>query len=68
MIPYSEFYYFYIMAIVLIPCIVLGILQKKIKWYGLILTIFMLYLIFGDSIKQLQFLIVFFIVQLLLVK
>lgn len=68
MIPYSEFYYFYIMSIVLIPCIVLGMLQKEIKWYGLILTIFMLYLIFCDSIKQLQFLIVFFFLQLMLVK
>lgn len=68
MIPYSEFYYFYIMAIVLLPCIVFGILQKKIKWYGMISTIFMLYLIFGGSKKELQFLIGFFILQLALVK
>lgn len=68
MIPYSEFYYFYIVAIALIPCIVLGILQKQIKWYGLILTIFMIYIIFCDSTNQLEFLIVFFILQLILVK
>lgn len=68
MIPYSEFYYFYIMAIVLIPCIILGLLQKKIKWYGLIATIFMLYLIFGDNKKELHFLIGFFVLQIGLIK
>ncbi|MDP4179089.1 MAG: D-alanyl-lipoteichoic acid biosynthesis protein DltB [Bacillota bacterium] len=68
MTPYSDFYYFYILAVVLLPCIILGLFQKKIKWYGLLVTIFMIYHIFASSKKQLVFLAAFFVLQVLLTK
>lgn len=67
MIPYSNFLYFYIMVLALIPAIIIGLLGKRIKWYGFVASIFMLYLIFGNSKQEAQFLIAFFIMEFALV-
>jgi len=67
MLPYGNFLYFYLMILVLIPAIVLGLLGKRIKWYALPASLFMIYLIFGKSKEQAEYLIVFFIIEFLLI-
>ncbi len=67
MLPYGDFMYFYLMILVLIPAIVVGLLGKRIKWYGLPANLFMIYLIFGKSKQQAEYLIVFFIMEFLLI-
>ena len=67
MLPYGDFLYFYLMILVLIPAIVVGLLGKRIKWYGLPASLFMMYLIFGKSKQQIKFLIIFFIMEFLLI-
>ena len=67
MLPYGDFMYFYLMILVLIPAIVVGLLGKKIKWYGLPASLFMIYLIFGKSKQQTEYLIVFFVMEFLLI-
>ena len=34
MLPYGKFIYFYLMILALIPAIIVGLLGKRIKWYG----------------------------------
>lgn len=63
MIPYSDFYYFYIMALVLIPAVIIGLCEKKIKYYGMIATAFMIYIIFGKSEREFIFLAVYYLIQ-----
>ncbi|MBU3127265.1 D-alanyl-lipoteichoic acid biosynthesis protein DltB [Clostridium tagluense] len=67
MLPYGDFLYFYLMILVLIPAIVVGLLGKRIKWYGLPASLFMIYLIFGNSRQQVEYLIVFFVMEFLLI-
>jgi len=67
MLPYGDFLYFYLMILVLIPAIVIGLLGKRIKWYGLPASLFMIYLIFGHSKQQSEYLIIFFIMEILLI-
>lgn len=68
MTPYSSFFYFYLMAIVLLPAIVLGLLGKKLKWYGFAANLVMLYVIFAHSNLGFRYLIGFYGIQLVLVK
>lgn len=68
MIPYSDFYFFYIMFLLLIPAIILGLMGKQIKYYGLFVSLVVLFLIFGNSKQQYEYLILFYLVELLLVK
>ena len=46
---FGDFYFFGILAMTLLPAIVLGIMEKNIKYYGFFLTIFFLVMIFKDS-------------------
>jgi membrane protein involved in D-alanine export len=68
MIPYSDFYFFYIMFLLLIPAIILGLMGKQIKYYGLFVSLVVLFLIFGNSKQQYEYLILFYLLELLLVK
>ena len=36
---YGDYFYLYILMISLIPSIILGLLQKKIKYYGMFLSV-----------------------------
>lgn len=67
MIPYSNFYYFFIMFLILIPAIVLGLSGKRIKWYGLFSSLFVMILMFSTSKLEMIYLIVFYLVELFLV-
>ena len=68
MVPYSNLLFFYILLILLIPAIILGLLEKRIKPYGIILTLLMMVIIFRDYKSQSLSLIIFYIVELILVK
>ena len=47
LVEYGDYFYLYILAIALIPAIILGILEKKIKYYGIFISIFMILAIMG---------------------
>ncbi|NNU77767.1 D-alanyl-lipoteichoic acid biosynthesis protein DltB [Clostridium estertheticum] len=67
MTPYGDFLYFYLMILALIPAIIVGLLGKRIKWYGLPASLLMIYLIFGKWKQQGEYLILFFIMEFLLI-
>lgn len=68
MTPYSGLYFFYILALVSIPAIILGLNGKKIKNYGIVINMLMLFLLFGGSWIQSTCLILFYIGELILIK
>jgi membrane protein involved in D-alanine export len=47
LIQYGDYFYLYILAIALIPAIILGILEKNIKYYGAFISILMVMMIIG---------------------
>jgi membrane protein involved in D-alanine export len=68
MIPYSSFFFFYILALILLPAIILGLLEKKIKHYGFVANLLMIYFIFAYSHLGFKYLIAFYLIQLFLIK
>ncbi len=68
MSQYVDSFYFYIMILTLIPAMVLGYTEKKIKYYGLMASVFMTFMIVGENKLQRICLILFYIGQLVLVK
>lgn len=68
MTPYSGLYFFYIIFVLLIPAVILGLMGKKIKWYGFFVTLVMTFLIFGSSKKQMFCLTAFFLGELFLTQ
>ncbi len=68
MTPYTNALFFYIMALALIPAVILGLFGRNIRYYGLIATLFMLFLIFGQSREQVVYLVIFYLLNLALVK
>ena len=49
---YGDYFYLYILIISLIPAIILGILQKPIKYYGLFLSIMMIPLLMSHRFND----------------
>lgn len=47
LIQYGDYFYLYILAIALIPAVVLGLLEKNIKYYGAFLSVLMIIIIMG---------------------
>lgn len=68
MIPYSNLLFFYIIFLISIPAFLLGILEKPIKRYGLIINVLMIFLFIGSSRIELLCLVSFYIGQVVLVK
>lgn len=68
MIPYSGLFFFYILLLVSMPAVFLGLSEKPIKKYGMIINIFILFLLFGNSKVQILCLIAFYIGELVLIK
>ncbi|WP_195282405.1 D-alanyl-lipoteichoic acid biosynthesis protein DltB [Harryflintia acetispora] len=62
MTPYSGLLFFYLMGLLLLPAVVLGLLEKPLKMYGLVFSILMLVLVFGEN-SQLPGLAAFFLWQ-----
>ena len=60
MTPYSGLLFFYLLALLLLPAVVLGLLGKPLKIYGLIFSVLILALVFGEG-GQLPALIAFYL-------
>jgi len=65
MVPYSDFFYFYVLAFILSPAILLGLLGKQIKYYGIFATIVTFALIYTKK-NEIIFLASFFATQVFL--
>lgn len=68
MIPYGELLFFYVLALLSIPAVILGLKGRRIKWYGIIVNLFMLFLLFGNSAIQVLSLVMFYAGELILIK
>lgn len=60
MTPYSGLLFFYLLALSLLPAVVLGLWGKSLKTYGLVFSVFMLAIVFGEG-GQLSALIAFYL-------
>jgi len=47
LVQYGDYFYLYILVIALIPAIILGVLEKNIKYYGAFISILMIIVIMG---------------------
>ncbi|AWK50122.1 D-alanyl-lipoteichoic acid biosynthesis protein DltB [Clostridium beijerinckii] len=47
LIQYGDYFYLYVLIIALIPAIILGLLEKQIKYYGVFISILMIIAIMG---------------------
>ena len=65
---FGDFKFFIYLFIALIPAIILGIKEKKIKYYSIMLTIFFIAIIVGNDIKQLMYLLLYAFVELHIIK
>jgi membrane protein involved in D-alanine export len=68
MTPYGDLFFFYIMFLALVPAIVLGLLGKRIKYYGIFVSLVMVLLFIGNNKLQLLSVLLFYVFQLILVK
>lgn len=64
---YEGFYFFIFFALISIPAIIMGILEIRIKFYGIIASLTMLYFILDSSEQQIIFAVVYFVYQILLI-
>ena len=48
---YEGYLYLYVLLLAVIPAIVLGLLEKRIKYYGMAATVFMIFIILGDAVQ-----------------
>lgn len=60
MTPYSGLLFFYIMALMLLPAVALGLAKRPLKNYGLLFSVIMLCIVFGEN-NQLFALTAFFL-------
>lgn len=67
MIPFGDLYFFYILLLLLIPAVIMGLMGKSLKIYGMIVNFIMLAFILQTSKKQAVLLLLFFIGELFLV-
>ncbi|AFL98627.1 D-alanyl-lipoteichoic acid biosynthesis protein DltB [Desulfitobacterium dehalogenans ATCC 51507] len=68
MIPYSNLFFFYVIGLILLPGILLGVMEKRLKLYGLLASLLIIGLLFSDSKLQLFCLVLFYLGELFLVK
>ena len=65
--PYSNFFSIYIFAILLLPAVILGLLGKNIKWYGILVSFPMVAVIVGLPSLHLFLFLIFLICELILI-
>ncbi len=63
---YDGYLYMYILLLTMIPAVVLGLSEKKIKYYGMLATALMVYLIIGLDV-QFKYLAIFMIWEIALI-
>ena len=67
MIPFGEFGFFLPVIILAIPTIILGLKGRTARWYDLLVSIYMVFSIFGGHTERERFL-MFFIFEWLIIK
>ena len=65
---YGNLTFFICLLFALIPAIILGIREKRIKYYSIALTILFILLALGNDIKQLVFLLLYALIELHIIK
>jgi membrane protein involved in D-alanine export len=65
---YGDYFYLYILMISLIPSIILGLLQKKIKYYGAFISVLILITTFGFKSRQMLLFLMFLAGEIILIK
>lgn len=68
MIPYGSMFFFYILILALIPALILGLMEIKIKFYGMFINLLMIIIFFGPTKTGTICLILFYIGELILIK
>lgn len=68
MIPYDTFLFFFIIAVLLLPTIIIGLNGKRARSYNMVITLVMLIIMFANNLVGIVSLILFTIWQLLLIK
>lgn len=68
MIPYSGLFFFYIVALILLPAVILGINGKSIRRYGFFANLIIIVILFGGQKLQAISLLAFYLGELILVK
>lgn len=63
---YGDYFYLYILLVTCIPVIVLGLFNKRVKYYGIIASIAMIYIIIGRNIG-LKLFVAFFLSETFLI-
>jgi membrane protein involved in D-alanine export len=68
MTPYGSFLFFFILAILLAPTVILGLYGKRFQTYNIIITIIVLAFIFSSHVRETYALLLFTVWQVLLIK
>ncbi|MFL0249556.1 D-alanyl-lipoteichoic acid biosynthesis protein DltB [Clostridium neuense] len=68
MTPFEHGIFFYILFVSLIPAIIIGLLEKKLKYYGTFLSLCMMLLFIGRNKAELLSFLGFYILQVILIK
>lgn len=66
--PFEGSFYFYILFLSLIPAIVLGLKEKKIKYYGIILSFLMMLLFIGKDKHELLYFLIYLQFEVWIIK
>lgn len=64
---YGDYFYLYLLLLTIVPAVILGLREKNIKYYGMIATVFMIFLIVGVNVR-LSYLIGFIVLEVAVVK
>ena len=64
---FSGFLFFYALILLLIPAAVLGLMGKRLKWYGFAVTLAFTVMVFSTTPGKAAFIVGFYLLQLLLV-
>ena len=65
---FSGYSFFVCLAILLVPAIILGLLEKSLRWYRLVLTLFFIWMIYRETPVQLIYLAAYAIGSCYIVK
>ncbi len=65
---FGDFYFFEWAAVLLLPAVVLGVMEKPIKYYGFAATLFFIYMAMRDRPEGILYLAVYCLLELTLVK
>lgn len=65
---FSGYWFFVYLIVLLVPAVVLGLLEKSLRAYRLVLTAFFIYMVYRDTPNQLAYLLIYAVGAVYLVK